>query len=302
MEAPKNRLVRITKDAAFLPDRINTGIIRGSGNACLVIDTGLDKSSANRISAVMEAEGLRPAALLVTHTHADHCGGNAALHRMYGMPAYCPPMETAILAYPVMEPMYLYGASPPDALMNKFFLAPATPDARPLPPGRQEINGVPVTAVKLAGHSPEHTGYLTDDGVLFCGDALFPAYVWEKYRLPHFYDISAALVSLDVLEEMAPSLKACVAAHYGLIDIIETIKANREGLLSLVQWVETALAAAPMSREGIIAKAFNEFGLNENEAQYYLVGSTLAALLTHLCSMGKAEARMAAGRLKYQLK
>lgn len=302
METQKNRIEKVTGKTFFIPDRINTGIIKGDDNACLVVDTGLDKSAASRISAVLEQEGLHPAALLVTHTHADHCGGNAALHRKYGMPTFCPPFEASILSFPLLEPIYLYGAAPPDALCSKFFLAPATPDARPLPPGRHEIGSIRVTAVALPGHSPGHTGYLTDDGVLFCGDALFPSYVWEKYRLPYFYNIGSALASLDVLEGMASSLAACVAAHYGPVNLADMIKANRAGLLGLLQWAESVLAAAPATREDVIAAAFVGFDLTQNETQYYLVGSTIAALLTYLCQTGKAEAKMNKDRLEYHLK
>jgi glyoxylase-like metal-dependent hydrolase (beta-lactamase superfamily II) len=161
---------------------------------------------------------------------------------------------------------------------------------------------VNVTAIPLPGHSPDHYGYLTADGVLFSGDALFPEYVWEKYRLPYFYDIDGALASLQVLEDLAPGLTACVAAHYGPVDLAGMIQANRSGLLGLIEWVSDTLAKAPRSREDVVAAAFNGFGLQQNEAQYYLVGSTIAALLTHLCRAGKAETTMNQGRLTYKLK
>lgn len=301
MEPNKNRIISITDMACYIPDRINTGVVVDSKGSCLLIDSGLDRSAGNKIAAALEAEGLRPMALLVTHTHADHCGGNEALHRKYGMPTYGPPMESAILQYPVMEPMYLYGATPPDALMSKFFLAPPTPDVRPLSTGRHELGGIGITTVPLPGHSPDHYGYLTDDGVLYCGDALFPAYVWEKYHLPYFYDIGAALSSLDRLEAMAPTLVGCVAAHYGPVDLPELVQINRDGLTDLANWVAGVLASAPASREDVVAAAFTQFELTQNEAQYYLIGSTVAALLTHLVKTGRAQARMDNGRLKYYL-
>jgi glyoxylase-like metal-dependent hydrolase (beta-lactamase superfamily II) len=299
MEIQKNRIEKITDTTGYIPGHINTGVIIGPGNTCLLVDSGLDKSAANKIAAALEAEGLRPAALLIKHTHADHCGGNATLHQKYGMPTYCPPFEAAMLSFPLLEPVYLYGAAPPEALKSKFFLAPATPDVHALPPGRQEIGGIAVTAVALPGHSPGHTGYLTDDGVLFCGDAVFPGYVWEKYRLPYFYDIDAALASLDALGVMAGSLTACIVAHYGPMDARELVKANREGLMGLAEWTASMLAGKPSSREDIVHAAFSEFELAQNEAQYFLVGSTVAALLTHLCGTGRAKAGMDKGRLVY---
>lgn len=302
METTRYKLTPVAGSSWVLPDRINTGVVMGSGGTCLLIDSGLDRSAGNKIAAALDAEGLQPAALLVTHTHADHCGGNESLHRKYGIPTYAPALESAILQHPVLEPIYLYGAAPPEALLTKFFLAAPTPDARPLPAGRHELGGIGITAVPLPGHSPDHYGYLTDDGVLYCGDALFPAYVWEKYRLPYFYDIGTALSTLDILESMAPHLTGCVAAHYGAINLTELVTENRNRLQGLASWAEGLLADAPASREDAVAAAFTEFGLAQTEAQYYLVGSTVAALMTHLCKTGKAATQMENGRLLYHHK
>jgi glyoxylase-like metal-dependent hydrolase (beta-lactamase superfamily II) len=298
MEEQKSGLIKVTETAYYVPGRVNAGVVKGGG-ACFVIDTGLDKSAANRISAALDAGGLEPRALLLTHTHADHCGGNAALCGKYGIPAYGPSLEAAILSYPILEPVYLYGAAPPEELRSKFFLAPLTPDARPLQPGRHEIGGVCVTAVSLPGHSPDHYGYLAGDGALFLGDAVLPGYVWEKYRLPYFYDIGAALSSLDTLEGMAGSVAACVSAHHGIVDLAEQVRANRDGLNGMAEWAMSVLKKAPATREGLMAAAFNGFGMEQSKAQYWLVGSTVAALLTYLCEQGMAEAKMNEGRLLY---
>jgi glyoxylase-like metal-dependent hydrolase (beta-lactamase superfamily II) len=299
MEERKARLEKITDTAFYVPGRVNAGVIRGAGDSCLIVDTGLDKSAAKRITEALDAEGLAPAALLLTHTHADHCGGNAALQAKYGMPAYCAPLETAILSFPILEPVYLYGAAPHGELVSRFFLAQPTRDARPLPPGRHEIGGVSFEAVPLPGHSPDHCGYRTDDGALFCGDAVMPAYVWEKYRLPYFYDIGAALASLNTLESMAGGLKACVAAHYGPVDLPALVRANREGLMGLADWAASLLEKEPLTREGLVAAAFGAFGLTQSESQYYLVGSTIAALITYLFEKGKIKSSMENGKLLY---
>jgi hydroxyacylglutathione hydrolase len=48
---------------------------------CLVIDPGLEPE---KILAYLDGHGLVPAAILNTHAHADHIGGNAALKRRWG--------------------------------------------------------------------------------------------------------------------------------------------------------------------------------------------------------------------------
>ena len=62
----------------------------------------------------------------------DHGGNSFIVRRLPGLPIYAPPLEAAIIAHPLLEPLYLYGALPPRELQSKFLLAPSSP-AQPLP-------------------------------------------------------------------------------------------------------------------------------------------------------------------------
>ncbi len=300
METPTpTEILWLTEQTGCLPLRLHVGVLRQGGD-CLLVDSGIDRSAGNRIAAAIGAAGLTAKGLLITHSHADHCGGNAALHAKLGLTVFAPPLECAVLRQPELEPMVLYGAAPPAALGSKFFLATPTPAVAPLEPGMQAVGGVPFTAVPLHGHCPQQYGYLSQDGVLFCGDALFPAYVWEKYGLPYFFDVDGALAAFDAIEALVPTLTACVTAHNGPVDdVAALVQANRQGLRAAADWLATCLRQQPQSREDALAAAFTSFGLEQNEAQYYLVGSTIAALLTHLVKAGRAAAQVENGRLRY---
>jgi len=64
-----------------LPFEENTYIIwLPSRRDCLVIDPGLEPES---ILVFLDEHGLEPAAILNTHGHADHIGGNEALKQRY---------------------------------------------------------------------------------------------------------------------------------------------------------------------------------------------------------------------------
>ena len=55
------------------------------GSPATVVDTGYDMHSAQTIELVKGClSGHPPTRILNTHLHSDHCGGNAALQRMFG--------------------------------------------------------------------------------------------------------------------------------------------------------------------------------------------------------------------------
>src|SRR3954467_2135417 len=47
---------------------------------CLIVDPGFDPDA---IIEVVEEHGLTPAAILITHGHADHIGGNVAMKQRW---------------------------------------------------------------------------------------------------------------------------------------------------------------------------------------------------------------------------
>lgn len=65
-----------------------------------------------------------PKAIVNTHSHADHCGGNRYIKERTGATIYASEIESAIIQYPLLEPLYLFsGASPLRDLRNKFLMA-----------------------------------------------------------------------------------------------------------------------------------------------------------------------------------
>jgi len=68
-----------------LPYQENTYIAHLEGRRdCLVFDPGLEP---DKILAALERDELTPAALMITHGHSDHIGGNAALKARW---PHCP--------------------------------------------------------------------------------------------------------------------------------------------------------------------------------------------------------------------
>ncbi len=107
-----------------------------------VVDPGDDTP----VQAYLEAQGLTPIAILLTHHHGDHTGGVEALVERYPVPVYGPGGRIRTVTHPVGEG-------------GQINLAPL--------PYTLEVWATP-------GHTADHLSYLTR-GALFCGDTLFTA-------------------------------------------------------------------------------------------------------------------------------
>jgi len=97
---------------------------QGDAARAVVIDSGGDEDSGRRIVRECERLGVSLAALLNTHSNADHCGGNASVYKRTGCAIAATELEAAFLQYPQLEASFLAGAFPQKALRNKFLMAP----------------------------------------------------------------------------------------------------------------------------------------------------------------------------------
>lgn len=137
---------------------------RPGGDDCLVVDPGFESEAIVRW---IEAGGLEPRAILLTHGHADHIAGVAPLRaRWPGLPILIGRDEAGKLGDPVAN------------LSATFGIALTSPPAdRLLDDGeRLALSGLEMTVRRIPGHSAGHVAFILDGGtppVVFGGDVLF---------------------------------------------------------------------------------------------------------------------------------
>jgi hydroxyacylglutathione hydrolase len=145
-------------------------VATGVGEQCVIIDPGI--GVLNRLDEVLSADRLRPAAVLLTHGHLDHCFSVAPVCDARGIPAYVHPDDREMLA----DPAKGLSASLGELFGGRLtYSEPASVDV--LVDGQKlEIAGLEITV----DHAPGHTGGSVlfhgrdgDDPLCFSGDVLF---------------------------------------------------------------------------------------------------------------------------------
>lgn len=175
---------------------------RGDGEPAVLVDASHCLHGEQTLALLRHA--LRPGETLRqvvnTHLHSDHCGGNAALQRAFGVRIVIPPGEAEAVAR-WDEDALSYRAT--GQRMERF-----VHDALLSPGEALRVGGRTWTALAAPGHDP-HSLILfdADDGVLISADALWAdgfGVVFPELDGERAFDDVAAVLGL--IERLAPRL------------------------------------------------------------------------------------------------
>lgn len=291
--------IRLTDRVTLLPGAVNSGLVR-TDEGVLVIDTGLDRTAANRILRAAAALGAPVRAVLNTHAHADHFGGNAQILRKSTVPVYAPAVEAAVIRQPVYEPVYLFGgAAPIAALRHRFLLAEPSPVDHEVQPGQVlELGGVSIRVVDLAGHSLGQVGYLVD-GVLFAADSFMGFEPLAKHPIPYLVDAGRTLESLERLRHVEAAW--FVPGHGPAVEVgpelVAVLDANAAAVRRLLHWAADRLRRGPAGTEDLLAELAAQRGAAMGEPVAYVLNRTaLLGVLATLEREGAVRAEVRDGR------
>ena len=206
------------------------------GTSAVVVDPG----DAAPVLAYLSDTGLQLAAILTTHHHGDHVGGNTALLAKYNVPVFGPARESI----PGITRKLREGD---------------TVDV----PGI----GVRLGVLDVPGHTAGHIAY-HGEGVLFCGDTLFSCGCGRLFEgtAAQMHDSLAKLAALPVEtrvycahEYTLSNLRFARAADPGNPAVEQRETSARAALAagnpSLPSTIESELAANPFLRSAIVSVA-----------------------------------------------
>ncbi len=277
----------ISDKIAYIPNPVNIGIIINN-NSVILIDSGIDDDTAKKILKTIEKNGLYPIALINTHSHADHCGGNSYLKNKTGLKIYAPEKESALIENTMFEPYFFSsGARPPKELEIKFLKAKASEVDTVIKEGIKDlsINGKTLEIVSLPGHAINQIGVFVD-GICFCADAYIQRKILYRHKIPFNIDIEAQKETLNFL--LNTNYEYYLPAHGKLAsDAKEDIKVNLERILEIENLI-LKFTNNDLSSEEIYLKVFDYYQLNINNLQkYYLNKTGIDAFLNYLLNLDK---------------
>jgi glyoxylase-like metal-dependent hydrolase (beta-lactamase superfamily II) len=286
-------IIQITENAFYIPGAVNIGVVK-IDNGIILVDTGLDREAGRRILKALEKGNVVDAtntvkevrevkAIINTHSHADHFGGNGYIVKRTTAKVYAPEIEAGIIQYPYIEPLYLFSAHPVKKLLNRFLMAEATKVDFVV--SRAELRLGPLRAIPLYGHSPRQIG-VEVDGVLYCADSIFSKEVIEKYKIPLFMDIEKQKETLSFLEKS--NYEFYVPCHAKpTADVSELVDLN----FGVIERVEEFLISESGTTDEMLRKLCRKFEIRLRDfTSYALMLATLKAYLSYLHDKGALKA------------
>ena len=293
---------QLSEHVYYLPGAVNCAVVV-NGREAVLVDTGGDKDYGRALRKVCEALAATPVAILNTHSHADHYGGNDYLLRQFDVPVYAPAFEAGILQNPYLEPVYLFnGAKPLPELMSKWLLAkPSKVDVVLEPqvstPERLELIGLTFEILDTSGHAHQHVSVKVGD-VLIAADAVFGAAVLDKYPLPFGQDIGGQISSVQSLTEVGA--RVLLPGHGEPTEDIEDLaEHNLEAFKRAADAVEAACEG--VSTEDVLKEVCKNLNIEMLDLpRFFLNRCVVTAYLSYLREEGRVEVTLRDNGLTWQ--
>lgn len=142
-------------------------IASAKGSECIIVDPGMTDIS-KEIEMIVEEEGLKPVAALLTHGHLDHTFSIKPLADGYDIPAYIHSEDRRFIA----EPGGIHGPQFVEQLQGMHFEEPRKVET--LKDGSElDLLGMKIRAIHAPGHTRGSLMFLINDETLLSGDVLF---------------------------------------------------------------------------------------------------------------------------------
>ncbi|MCR5724615.1 MAG: MBL fold metallo-hydrolase [Treponema sp.] len=291
-------LTRLTEHISCIENKTNIGIItytESSGKtAVFFIDTGNDAETAKaELSLIKETWGdVSVKAVITTHSHADHCGGNSFLKKETGCEIWATKGEAALMEVPVLQSSLVYGGSPIKEIKSPYLMAEPCPVDRIFFCAEEVALGenLFMRAVSLPGHYIDMAAILVEDRnagktAAFLADGISGRNVIKRYWIQYLYDEELFKQSLFRIKDIAADFY--IPGHGDMVTDIEgLVELNMIAVLETEAMILDELVT-PLTFEEVLAAVAARNSISLKVSQYELIGSTIRSYLSSMQAAGK---------------
>lgn len=285
---------------AIETDLASVGLYVLEDRSCLLIDSGASSRQGQQILNGLNEQGWTICAIINTHSHADHTGGNRCLQENTGCPIYASAIEAALIEHPLLTPYTLYGGFPPKVLQGKFFMPQPSRVTECVAAGKWLFKEKEFDILDLAGHTLGHIGIRTPDDIVFAGDSLIAPEILEENPFLYLADPARQFATLEKFSAMA--WPWVYLAHGGWQDDVSAvIEANHAMMVHILDAL-IDIVRQPHSLEDVTSAIMDRQGLEINRNHYFRLTGSVASFLAYLCNQGQVQLFTEKTRLLYRSK
>jgi glyoxylase-like metal-dependent hydrolase (beta-lactamase superfamily II) len=269
----------------------------------ILIDSGISKDLAKDLNKSLMEANYRVVAIINTHCHGDHCGGNAFFQEKYPeMKIFSTVTEKPFIEDPLLAPICFCGGAAAFEGLKK--CKPLTPQQgskvtdiiAPYQDQKITICGETFEIITLPGHTRGMIGVRTPDNVLYCGDAVFGEGTFKKYPILYYTFIGDTLNSFKKLRSLIPDTAVSILYHGGIVpNLIALIDDHEKRILETKNTVFSTLQAQPLSIEEITAKIMQRYMIPDDLISYTLTKTPIQAYVAELERENLVEIRVTGG-------
>jgi glyoxylase-like metal-dependent hydrolase (beta-lactamase superfamily II) len=282
----KLTLQRVKGNSYFLSGVLSIGVYIHEGIAT-IIDSGGDESCAKDIHKAIEEAGYQIGAIINTHCHPDHCGGNAFLQKKIpGLKTYATHDEQLFIENIDLAPRCFCSlACPFEGLQNKYIAPQRTSTiTNPIVPYEDQtvlINGALFQMVTLPGHTPGMIGIITPDNILYSGDALFGENTITKHPVLFYTDIKKTFESFNKIKNI--TVDGYVLVHGGLVyDGTTIVDRHIDQIRKIKDTIFDFIQQAPLSIDALTQKVMQNYTIMNSMIAFTLTQTVVKAYVSYL--------------------
>lgn len=301
----KHSLSLVKGNSYFTTGIFSAGIYQYNNNIVL-IDSGSDETSAKNIYNAIQSQNYVPIAIINTHCHPDHCGGNYYFQKLFpNLKTYATHNEKIFIEnQDLAARCFCSNAAPFAGLKNKHITLQKPSSITNIISYEDHvitIDNINLKIITLSGHTPGSIGIITPDNILYCGDALFGEETFNKHPMLFYTDIEKTLNSFKKLSNL--TVDACVLYHGGVVfDLIELVKKHEIRILETKDIILKIIKENLISIDLLTQKIMIMFSIPSNIIAFTLTQTTTKAYLTKLESENLIELVVYNGLLQSKIK